>query len=105
MSEANGNPLKRLFITVAQDNSIPAEAKARLIEELHAIPTALQSDPWIYRMVVAALGFTVLSSVIGALIITGTSGASIPEGVVALGSAAVGALAGLLAPSPVRSQS
>jgi hypothetical protein len=103
MAQTGTNSLQDVFTSIAQDGSIPADAKARLIADLHAIPTPLQTDPWIYRMVVLSLGITVISSVIGALLITGISAADIPQGVVALGSTAVGALAGLLAPSPIHS--
>lgn len=63
------------------------------------IPPALQSDPWIYRIVVLVLGLSVLSALIGAIILSAQK-LPIPETLTALGSAAVGALAGLLAPSP-----
>jgi hypothetical protein len=59
----------------------------------------LESDVWIYRGVVAALGFTVLIATFGAIYLAARS-VDVPEVIVALGSAAVGALAGLLAPSP-----
>ena len=65
----------------------------------------LETDVWIYRLVVSALGLTVLLAVIGAIILTAMGdddGRKVPEVLVALGSAAVGALAGLLAPSPGR---
>lgn len=67
-------------------------------------PPPLDSDPWIYRIVVLALGSTVLIVVGGAVVLAathaGTSDLKIPEVLTAIGSAAVGALAGLLAPSP-----
>ena len=62
--------------------------------------TRLPQDVWVYRMVVAALGLAVLASLIGAIILA-IEGRSTPELLVALGSAAVGGLAGLLAPSPL----
>jgi len=58
-----------------------------------------QKDIWIYRLVVIVLGLTVIASVIGTIALTLT-GLSTPELLVALGSAAIGGLAGLLAPSP-----
>lgn len=58
-----------------------------------------QKDIWIYRLVVIVLGLTVIVSVIGTIALTLT-GLSTPELLVALGSAAIGGLAGLLAPSP-----
>jgi hypothetical protein len=85
---------------VSGDSSIPDETKVKLLDALHAIPTPLQSDKWVYRLVVCFLGFTVIGTVIGGFIISGKSAQDIPQGLVALGSAAVGALAGLLAPSP-----
>jgi hypothetical protein len=64
-----------------------------------------KSDVWIYRIVVGALALIVLITVIGgiylAVISKGDAKVGLPEGVIAIGSAAVGALAGLLAPSPV----
>jgi hypothetical protein len=46
------------------------------------------------------LGLTVVASVVGAIVLT-LIGKSTPEVIVALGSAAIGGLAGLLAPSPM----
>jgi hypothetical protein len=67
--------------------------------------TALMNDKWIYRAVVAVLGLTVLATVLGGLAIVivghGDEKMKLPDAIVAIGSAAVGALAGLLAPSPV----
>jgi hypothetical protein len=57
-------------------------------------------DKWLYRMVVAVLGLTVVSSVIGTIVLA-MAGQSTPEVIVALGSAAIGGLAGLLSPSPM----
>ncbi|MCI0550085.1 MAG: hypothetical protein L0287_03950 [Anaerolineae bacterium] len=60
----------------------------------------MEKDILLYRMVVAVLGLTVVVSVVGAIILAMT-GRSTPEVIVALGSAAIGGLAGLLAPSPL----
>jgi hypothetical protein len=60
----------------------------------------LQTDTWIYRLVVSALGLTVILSLISAVILTMAGKTPVPDVLTALGSAAVGALAGLLAPSP-----
>jgi hypothetical protein len=59
-----------------------------------------QHDKWLYRMVVLVLGLTLVSSILGTIVLA-MAGQSTPEVVVALGSAAIGGLAGLLAPSPV----
>ena len=71
----------------------PVEAVKR------AVAGPLTWDVWIYRMVVLALGLTVLLALIGAVVLA-ILGKTTPEILIALGSAAVGALAGLLAPSP-----
>jgi len=67
---------------------------------------SLNSDVWIYRAVVLFLGFTLLMTVGGGIALSFVAKADakvvLPEALVAIGSAAVGALAGLLAPSPVR---
>ncbi len=56
-------------------------------------------DVWVYRIVVITLGLSVLSSLIGGILLA-VQDRQPPELLVALGSAAVGGLAGLLAPSP-----
>ena len=60
----------------------------------------IEKDVWLYRMVVAVLGLTVVSSVLGTIVLA-MAGQSTPEVIVALGSAAIGGLAGLLTPSPL----
>jgi hypothetical protein len=64
----------------------------------------LETDPWIYRIIVSALGITILSIIIGVIVLIGTGRISDDKGVptilTAIGSAAIGALAGLLAPPP-----
>jgi hypothetical protein len=55
-------------------------------------------DVWLYRMIVATLGLTVVASVVGAIALAMTGG-NTPEVLVALGSAAIGGLAGFLVPT------
>ena len=93
----------RLEDVIAQlraDDTLEAGAKTKVLSKLEAIPSPLQSDPWIYRSVVLFLGFISSATVLGGLIIVATSSVVIPGEIVALGSAAIGALAGLLAPAP-----
>ena len=87
-----------LAVKVAQDPALQeriAEDPARVIASL-AEP--LRTDVWIYRIVVGVLGLVVLITIIGVIILA-VYGVTIPDVLTALGSAAVGALAGLLAPS------
>lgn len=59
-----------------------------------------EKDVWVFRLVVVSLGLCMLASLIGAIVLA-VKGMDTPEILVALGSAAVGGLAGLLAPSPL----
>jgi hypothetical protein len=58
------------------------------------------SDVRVYLWVVAFLGLTVLATVAGLIILAVTGKSPAPEGLLALGFGALGALGGLLAPSP-----
>lgn len=100
----NDNKVEDVISSIRATTDIPEASKRELIKRLESIPRPLETDPWIYRMVVLFLGLTILVTVLGGIILTWVGGTSqnfqIPQGVVAIGSAAVGALAGLLAPSP-----
>jgi hypothetical protein len=61
----------------------------------------LETDTFIYRTIVIGLTFMMLSAGVGAFIMA-FYGKTIPDVITALGSTALGALAGLLAPSPKR---
>ena len=101
----NHDELQRVNTLISEllaDKDIPEESKASLISQISQIGTPLTTDPWVYRIVVISLGLTVLGTVFGGFSLAFKAGAAIPEGLIALGSAAVGALAGLLAPSPGR---
>lgn len=92
--------VSELAVRLARDPKLAEKVKENPVEVIASVAAPLQSDVWIYRIVVLALGLAVLVSVIGAIILAGLRN-PIPEILVAIGSAAVGALAGLLAPSPV----
>jgi hypothetical protein len=70
------------------------------LEEGADMNTPLKKDAWIYRVVVAMLGVTMITSVGGAIALT-IAGQPTPDVLVTLGSTAAGSLAGLLAPSPL----
>lgn len=61
----------------------------------------MNSDPWIYRLVVGTLGLLVLIVALGVLGLMLFSGKDAPQGFIAFGSAALAGLLGLLAPSPL----
>lgn len=109
MSRQNFKSVLDLANAVATDPDLQREISANPAAALARVAESpLETDAWVYRIVVIALGAIVLSAVIGAIVITMSaplpSGAyrEPPEILIALGSAAVGALAGLLAPSPSR---
>jgi hypothetical protein len=88
---------------VAQDAAAQQAFKSdpvKAIADFTAPPPPLQSDAWIYRLVVLALGLALLLALLGAIALAFRSGGETPQILTAIGSAAVGALAGLLAPSP-----
>ena len=60
----------------------------------------IEKEIWLYRMVVVSLGLCMLASLVGAIVLA-AKGTDTPEILVTLGSATVGGLAGLLAPSPL----
>lgn len=62
---------------------------------------SMAGDQFIYRAVVGVLGATLLITLVGVLVLAFLQIAA-PNELIALGSAALGALAGLLAPSPTR---
>ena len=74
---------------------IPALKEAAIIAEAYTY----QGDRKIYRVAIYVLGLLALISSIGSIILISV-GRPIPEVLVALGSAAVGALVGLFAPPP-----
>lgn len=58
-----------------------------------------QRDVWLYRMAISVLGTLALTAAIGSIVLV-SLGKTTPESLIALGSASVGALVGLFAPSP-----
>ncbi|MDF5730286.1 MAG: hypothetical protein PUP92_20255 [Rhizonema sp. PD38] len=60
--------------------------------------TPLQTDSWIYRIIVSALSLTLISSISGAVWLQAND-KEIPEILIGLGTGALGGLAGLLAPT------
>lgn len=81
------------------------ELKRNMIHDpegtLRSMAMPLQTDVWIYRAVVGSLGGALVLVVIAAAGLA-FYGKPIPDVLTALGSAAVGAMAGLLAPAPGR---
>ena len=81
----------------------PRVARRQTTRRRSAASPAMVRDAWVYRIVVSAFAAVLLIAALGALLLP-LSGAQVSEMsgtlLVALTSGAVGALAGLLAPSP-----
>ncbi len=93
--------VRELATMIAKDKSLEEEIRKDPVKAITKITeSALQTDKWIYRIVVSALGITVLLVASGGIYLAAKPNTSIPEILVAIGSAAVGALAGLLTPTP-----
>ena len=89
----------------SNDPTLEQELKTDPVGTLRQVAKPLDSDFVVYRIVVSALGLAVILSVLGAIALGwrdmgGTTVHEPPQLLTAIGSAAVGALAGLLAPSP-----
>ena len=78
-----------------------AEMQTASTVQLATGPLPLANDTWIYRFAIMILGALALLALGGALVLTAL-GREAPQVTVALGSAAVGALAGLLTPTVAR---
>lgn len=91
--------VSQLRARVSRDRNLRDELSADPETVLARIDAEPIPDTWIYRIVVLSLGLAVLSCIIGAIVLSAL-GKAIPELLIALGSGAIGALAGLLAPSP-----
>lgn len=91
-----------LAIAAAQDPNLEAQIKDNPSAAIASLAVPLQNAVWIYRLVVTALGLAALIAILGAIILAwkGTEASTTLNLLTALGSAAVGALAGLLAPAP-----
>ncbi|HYG49569.1 MAG TPA: hypothetical protein VD905_01650 [Flavobacteriales bacterium] len=90
---------------LAADPVLQQEFKNNPVEAIQRFEQgALSKDVWVYRIVVASLGMAILFIALGVMVLIGTGAIeddkSVPTLLTAIGSGAIGALAGLLAPQP-----
>ena len=81
---------------IARDPDLEKRIRTDPVKTIAGLAPPLQTDVWVYRLVAIMLGLVVLGAIIGGVVLK-------PEGedtnfLVAIGSAAGGALTGLLAP-------
>jgi hypothetical protein len=92
--------VQELVAEIGADTTIQADQKVKLLTDLQTVTPS--QDKWTYRMVVISLGVALIITIMGGIYINLIGQAKpLPEGLIAIGSAAVGALAGLLVPSPI----
>lgn len=99
MAKGSSEVVEKFAAKITNSTTLSADEKTQLLADLHKL-SPLLTDPTIYRLVVVFLGLAVVLTIIGGFALSLSSATDIPQGLIALGSAAVGALAGLLAPSP-----
>ena len=87
---------------VRTDPDLQAEVKKDPVETLERLSRPLENDLWIYRIVVGTLAFSILAVIVASTVIVLTQDSDVPDVLVAIGTGAIGALAGLLAPVPSR---
>lgn len=94
--------LDQLFQSLQDDPALEQEMKENPSAFLERIKSARLPDTRVYRIVVSSLGAAIIIALIGAIAIVLYWGANtqIPDILVATAAAAIGALAGLLAPQP-----
>ena len=84
---------------VSKNSHLTEKSQENHDELASKVGTPLQTDRWIYRIVVGALALTLVSS-IGGTVWLQSNDKDIPEILIGLGTGALGGLAGLLAPTP-----
>lgn len=86
------------------NSSLQEQFKEDPVTAISQIDTVLDSDKWIYRIVVFSMGLAIVIILLGVIILMYIDEINeekdVPVIFTALGSAALGAMAGLLAPSP-----
>lgn len=87
---------------VRDDPDLQAEVRKDPVETLERLSRPLENDLWIYRIVVGTLAFSILAVIVASTLIVITQDGDVPDVLVAIGTGAIGALAGLLAPVPSR---
>ena len=84
-----------------EDTEQPKENSIFLAETILERKGYWQTDQWIYRIVVGAMSLTLIFSLGGAILLE-TNNKKIPDVLIALGTGALGGIAGLLVPTPSR---
>lgn len=94
-----------LFKSVIENKDMNIFQKKILLNEVRKLKSP-DEDRWVYRTVVWVLGAVALGTVAYPFLCVGADGVSkeIPSGLLAIGSAAMGALAGYLTPNNTKAR-
>ena len=88
-----------LAAMVADNPELQQQVKDDPVGTLSKLAEPLETDKWIYRIVVGSLGLSGILVVIGVFVLEFLNPkTNIPDAMVAIGSAAIAALAALLVP-------
>jgi len=88
-----------LAAMVADDPQLQRQVKEDPVTTLQSLAEPLETDPWIYRIVVGTLGLAAILVVLGVIVLQLVhNSANVPDAMVAIGSASIAALAALLVP-------
>jgi len=100
MTEKRSDTATGLAAMVANDPNLQQQVKDDPVGTLNRLAEPpLETDRWIYRIVVSALGLSALLVVVGVIVLKAIdSKTAIPDAMVAIGSASIAALAALLVP-------
>ena len=105
MSQNNKSWQTEFITRLNNDESFREQFQKDPEKAIRSLPpsgmSAYTSDLFIYRFIVIILGLTILTAVGGSLAMQLALTKDIPTTLLSFGSAALGALAGLLAPSPM----
>lgn len=83
----------------SDDREQTADNNIDLTKTMHDKKTSWQMDKWIYRIVVSSMSLTIIFSLGGAVWLEANE-KEVPEILIALGTGALGGIAGFLAPTP-----
>ena len=100
MTEKRSDTATGIAALVANDPKLQQQIKEDPVGTLNRLAEPpLESDKWIYRIVVGSLGLSAVLVVVGVFILKALDDKiTIPDAMVAIGSAAIAALAALLVP-------
>jgi hypothetical protein len=87
-----------LAAMIAKSPELQQQVKDDPVGTLQNLAEPLDTDPWIYRIVVTSLGASAVLVVVFVFVLELKGQTSIPDTMVAIGSAAIAALAALLVP-------